>query len=138
MQLAINPIRKRIPIQIVGFVTVSQNACPSELGETFTTPICVIPRFSIRSPALAHTTIARTMTSVLIRSLRSLAMSIYFVVRLVVARNRRSPRHGDNRLVDIAALPYPLPTFRAQLQKACRLVVQALPVVAVPQPFTHY
>ena len=36
--------------------------------------MCDIPRFSIRSPALAHTTIAKTMTSVLIRSLLSLAI----------------------------------------------------------------
>jgi hypothetical protein len=36
--------------------------------------MCAMPRLSNKSPAFAHTTIAKTMTSVLIRSLFSLAI----------------------------------------------------------------
>jgi hypothetical protein len=53
---------------------VSLKACAIPCGVSSTAPISVIPRFSNKSPALAHTTIAKTMTSVLIRSLLSLAI----------------------------------------------------------------
>src|ERR1700740_110461 len=131
-----NPIRKSIPTQIVRLVTVIQNACETPLGVIATAPISVMPRFSSRSPALAHTTIARTMTSVLIRSRFSLAMEI-LSGRLVVARNRCGAGHRNHRLFDVAALPHPLQSLRAQFQEARRLMVQTLPFVAVPQRLTH-
>jgi hypothetical protein len=59
---------------MVPLVTVRRNACASPEAVNWTAPICDIPRFSSRSPALAHTTIAKTITSVLIRSLFSLAI----------------------------------------------------------------
>src|SRR5204863_32278 len=96
-------------------------------------PICDIPRFSIRSPALAHTTIAKTMTSVLIRSLLSLAISR----GLTVSGSRRRPRHGNHGFVVIAALACPLQALRAQLQELRCFVVQAFPLVAVPERFLH-
>jgi hypothetical protein len=68
------PVRKKIAIQIVPLATVRRNACAIPKTVSWTAPICDIPRFSIKSPALAHTTIAKTMTSVLIRSLLSLAI----------------------------------------------------------------
>src|SRR6267378_587457 len=127
-----------IPTQIVALVTVMRKACASPLAETSTAPIVVIPRFSIRSPTLAHTTIARTMTSVLIRSLVWLAINKYLGrASLVVARRWSGARHGNNRLIDVAALPHPLQTFRAQFQEAGRFVIQALAFVAVPQRFAH-
>src|SRR5258708_1810324 len=133
-----NPIRKMIPTQIVALVTVIRKACASPLAEISTAPIVVIPRFSIRSPTLAHTTIARTMTSVLIRSLVWLAINKYLGrSSLVVARRWSGARHGNNRLIHIAALPHPLQTFRAQFQEAGRFVIQTLAFVAVPQRFAH-
>jgi hypothetical protein len=63
-----------MPAQIVPLVTVSQNACANPAPVSCTAPISDIPRFSSKSPALAHTTIAKTMTSVLILSLLSLAI----------------------------------------------------------------
>src|SRR4029077_2733839 len=131
------PIRKTIPIQMIGFVTVSQNACFSALAEIATAPICVIPRFNIRSPTLAHTTIARTIISVLIRSLFSLAIDEFLrrIQYLVAARSRAG--NGHNRLVNVAALAYPLQSLGAQFQEASRLMVQALALVAVPQRLPH-
>src|SRR5689334_779985 len=95
------------------------------------------------------------MRSVLIRSRFSLAIAslvfrlartsvravssffLEFVSRsLVVARCWRG-RHADHGLFRVAALPYPLPAFRAQLQEARRLVVQALSFMAVPERFAH-
>src|SRR6266481_1078548 len=106
------PVRKNIPTQIVPFVTVSRKASASPEAVSCTAPICDIPRFSIRSPALAHTTIAKTMTSVLIRTLLSLAISR----GLVVSGSRRRFRHGDHRLlVILAALASPLEALGAQL-----------------------
>src|ERR1700739_5143423 len=103
-----NPIRKSIPTQIVRLVTVIQNACETPLGVIATAPISVMPRFSIRSPALAHTTIAKTMTSVLIRSLLSLAI----FRGLVVPGSRRRLRHGNHGLlVILAALARPFQAF---------------------------
>jgi hypothetical protein len=69
-----NPVRKKMPTQIVSFVTVSRNAWASPEAVSWTAPICDMPRFNIKSPALAHTTIAKTITSVLIRNLLSLAI----------------------------------------------------------------
>ncbi len=60
-----------MPSQMVGFVTVSRNACAKPLAVNSTAPIVDMPRFSRRSPALAHTTIAKTMTSVFTLSLLS-------------------------------------------------------------------
>src|SRR6266403_2417192 len=122
-----NPIRKTIPAHIVALVTVIQNACETPLAVIATAPISVMPRFSRRSPALAHTTIAKTMTSVLILSLLSLPIVCF---ELIVSGYRRCFRHADHRLRGIAALPNPLPAFRTQLQEARRLVIQAFALVA--------
>src|ERR1700686_1416251 len=127
------PLRKKIATQIVPLATVRRNACASPEAVSWTSPICDIPRFSIKSPALAHTTIAKTMTSVLIRSLLSLAISR----GLVVSGSRRRPRHGNHGLVVIAALACPLQALRAQRQELPCFVVQALPFVAVPERFLH-
>src|SRR6266849_10149963 len=113
-------VRKRIPTQMVPFVTVSRNACGSPEAVSWTAPICDIPRFSIRSPALAHITIAKTITSVLILSLRSLAI----FCGLVVSGNRSCLRHGDHGLVVVlAALAGPLQSLRAQRQEFRRLMI---------------
>src|SRR5258707_242699 len=93
-----------------------------------------MPRFSNRSPALAHTTIAKTMTSVLILSLLSLPI---VCLELIVSRCRGCPRHADHRLRGIAALANPLPALRAQLHEARRLMIQALAFMAVPQRLAH-
>src|ERR1700674_3891720 len=127
------PLRKKIATQIVPLATVRRNACASPEAVSWTSPICDIPRFSIRSPALAHTTIAKTMTSVLIRSLLSLAI----LLRLIVSGSRRRPGYGDHGLVEIAALAHPLQSLRAQSQEFRSFVVQAFPLVAVPQRFLH-
>src|SRR6267143_2750600 len=113
------PVRKKIAIQIVPLATVRRKACASPEGVRRTAPICDMPRFSIRSPALAHTTIAKTMTSVLIRSLLSLAIWR----GLIVAGSGRRSRHGNHGLVVIAALACPLQAFRAQLQELRCFVV---------------
>jgi hypothetical protein len=63
-----------MPSQIVPLVTVSRKAWVSPAAVNSTAPFWDIPRFSSKSPALAHTTIAKTMTSVLILSLLSLAI----------------------------------------------------------------
>src|SRR5712671_2399326 len=127
------PVRKRIPTQIVPFIAVSRKACAIPEAVSCTAPICDIPRFSIKSPALAHTTIAKTMTSVLIRTLLSLAISR----GLVVSGSRRRPRHGNHGFVVIAALACPLQALRSQRQELPCLVVQTLPLVAVPECFLH-
>src|SRR6266851_621492 len=128
------PVRKNIPTQIVPFIAVSRKACASPEAVIWTAPICDIPRFSIRSPALAHTTIAKTMTSVLIRSLLSLAI----LRGLVVSGSRRRFRHGNHRLlVILAALARPFQALRAQLQEFRGFGIQALALVAVPERFLH-
>src|ERR1044071_1386307 len=66
------PSKNAIPIQILAFVSVSRNACSSPAGDKSTAPISVIPRFMVKSPIFAHTTSARTISRVLIRSFRSL------------------------------------------------------------------
>jgi hypothetical protein len=53
---------------------VIRNACESPAADKSTAPICSMALFNIRSPALAHTTIAHTMTSVFIRSLAWVAI----------------------------------------------------------------
>src|SRR5216684_1842652 len=128
-----NPTRNVMPIQIAPLVTVSPKACASPVPVSCTAPICDIPRFSIRSPALAHTTIAKTMTSVLIRSLLSFAI----LRGLVVSGSRRRSGHGDHGLIEISALLHPLQALRTELQEFRRFGVQALALVAVPQRFFH-
>src|SRR6266853_3001513 len=128
-----NPVRKKIPTQIVPFVTVSRKACASPGAVSWTAPICDMPRFSIRSPALAHNTIAKTMTSVLIRSLLSLAIWR----GLIVAGSGRRSGYGDNRLLEIAAFAHPLQAFGAQRQEFDCLVIQAFPLLSVPQRLFH-
>src|SRR6267143_112142 len=128
-----NPVRKKIATQMVPLVTVSRNACANPAAVSWTAPICDIPRFSIRSPALAHTTIAKTIASVLIRSLLSLAI----LRGLVVSGSRRCSRHGNHGLVEIPALAHPFQALGAQLQEFRSFVIQAFPLVAVPQRFFH-
>src|SRR5882757_6825928 len=128
-----NPVRKKIPTQIVPFVTVSRKACASPGAVSWTAPIRDMPRFSIRSPALAHTTMAKTMTRVLIRSLLSLAILRW----LIVAGSGRRSGYGDNGLLEIAALAHPLQAFGAQRQEFGCLVIEAFPLVRVPQRFLH-
>src|SRR5260370_40926432 len=128
------PVKKKIATQIVPLAAVRRSACASPEAVNWTAPICDIPRFSIRSPALAHTTIAKTMTSVLIRSLLSLAI----LRRLVVSGSRRRFRHGDHRLlVILAALASPLEALGAQLYEFRSFGVQALALMAIPQRFLH-
>src|SRR5437016_8890550 len=103
------PVRKNIPTQIVPFVTVRRNASESPEAVSWTAPISDIPRFSIRSPALAHTTIAKTIASVLIRSLVSLAI----LRGLVVPGSRGRAGDGDHGLVEVPALLHPLQTLGA-------------------------
>src|SRR6202030_2832443 len=128
-----NPVRKKIPIQMVPLVMVKRRACHRPAGEIWTAPICIMPRFSIRSPTLAHTTIVRIMTKVLIRIRRSCLMSR----KLIVSGSGGSPRHGDHRLLAVAALAYPLPALGAQLQEIDSFVIQPLAFIAVPQRFAH-
>src|SRR6266850_5982543 len=128
------PVRKKIPIQIVPLVTVSRNACSNPAPVNCTAPFCVIPRFSSKSPALAHTTIAKTRTSVLILSLLSVA--IY--VNLVVRRSGGCLWHGNyGFLVILAALACPLQPLRPQFEEFRCFVIQPLTFVAVPQGFFH-
>src|SRR5438132_3666385 len=119
------PVRKNIPAQIVPFVNVSRNACVSPEAVSWTAPICDIPRFNIRSPALAHTTMAKTMTSVLIRSLLSLAI----LRGLVVSGSRGRPGHSRDRnhgFVEIAARAHPPQTPGPQLHEFRCLSVRPL------------
>src|ERR1700674_746797 len=128
------PVRKKMPVQIVPFVTVSTNACWIPPSVSSTAPIRIMPRFSIRSPTLAHTTIVRTMTSVLIRSLCSLDM----YCGLVVSGSGGGLRHGNHRLFQFAAaFSRPLPALRAQFEEGSRFLIEALALVAVPQRFAH-
>src|SRR5580658_444021 len=123
-----------MPTHNVPLVTVRRKACASPSAESSTTPICSMARFSIRSPAFAHITIAHTMTSVFTRSLPSVAI---FSKGLIVSGCRRRLRHGYHGLRRVAALPYPLPALRAQLQEARRFVIQPLAFVRIPQRFAH-
>src|SRR4029077_7152166 len=128
------PVRKKIPTQIVPLVTVSRNACSSPEAVSCTAPICDIPRFSIKSPALAHTTISKTMIRALIRSLFSLAI----FRMLVVSGSGGRSRHGNHGFGEIvAALTSPLQALRAQLQEFRGFCVEALAFVAVPQRFLY-
>src|SRR5271155_2290388 len=129
-----NPVRKKIPSHSVPLLSVMRKAWTIPGALNSTAPICSIARFSIRSPALAHTTITHTMTSVLIRSLASVAILSKV---LIVPGSRRRLRHGNHGLRRVSALPHPLPTLRAQLQEARSLVIEPLALVAVPQRFTH-
>src|SRR5256884_5389320 len=52
-----------------------------------------------------------------------------------VSGSRRRPRHGNHGLVVIAALACPLQALRSQRQELPCFVVQALPLVAVPERF---
>src|SRR5215472_2107774 len=107
------PVRKKMPIQMAPFSTVRRKACDKPVGETCTAPICDIPRFSIRSPTLAHTTIAKTIISVLMRNRRSVAIG----ERSVVAGSGRNFGNRDHRFVDVAALADPLPALGAKLEE---------------------
>src|ERR1700732_2912365 len=118
---------------MVPLVMVKRRACHRPAGEIWTAPIFIMPRFSIRSPTLAHTTIVRIMTKVLIRSRRSCLMWR----KLIVSGSGGGPRHGDHGLLGVAALAHPLPALGAQLQEIDGFVIQALALIAVPQRFAH-
>src|ERR1700675_5044466 len=127
-----NPHRKNMPTQSVPLVTVIRKACAIPAPDSSTAPICSIARFNNRSPAFAHTTIAHTITRVFTRSLPSVAI---LSKGLIVPGRRWRFRHGNHGLRRVAALPHPLPTFRAQLQEARCLVIEPLALVGVPQRF---
>src|ERR1700744_5277300 len=57
-------MRKRIASQIVPLVTVAKKACWRPAAVRGTLPIWVMPRLSMRSPALAQVTITRIMRKV--------------------------------------------------------------------------
>src|SRR5271154_1964288 len=128
-----NPLRKIIPIQMLSLETVSENARVSPAKDGCTSPMRDMPRFSIKSPVFAHTTITKTMNKVLMRSRRSWVI----LRRLVVSGSRGRRRNGNHGFGCIAAGTRPLPTFRAQLQKRVGFVIQALAFVIVPQRFLH-
>src|SRR5437016_14389969 len=67
-------MRKKMASQMVALVTVRRKAWAIPCSVNSTGPICAIPRFNSRSPTFAHTTMAKTMTSVLICSLLSLGI----------------------------------------------------------------
>src|SRR5580704_18714921 len=129
-----NPQRKNMPTHNVPLVTVILNACASPGRDSSTAPIRSMARFSIKSPALAQTTITHTMTRVFIRSLPSVAILSKV---LIVSGRRRRLRHGNHGLRRVAALPYPLQTFGAQLQKAGSFLIEPLALVPVPQGFLY-
>src|SRR6266566_7330870 len=114
---------------------VNRKARVSPEKLSWTTPIWFIPCLSKRSPVLAHRTIAKTITRVLKRNLRSCPILCCLVVR----GNGPRLRDGDQRLLlwRALALARPLQTLRAQLQEVHRLVIEALALVFVPQGFAH-
>src|SRR5215471_12012865 len=129
-----NPSRKKMAAQIVALVTVSRKACARPCAVSSTGPICAMPRFSSKSPALAHTTIAKTITSVLIRSRLSLAI----LGGLVVSGSGRCSGHRNHGfVVFLAAFAHPVQALRAQFQEFRCFRIQALPLVAVPQSIFH-
>src|SRR5258708_5402975 len=120
--------------QMVPLVTVSGKACAIPLAVNSTAPIRSMPRLSNKSPAFAHTTMAKTMTSVLNRSRFSLGI----LGELIVSESRTRSGNGNHGLaIFLAALARPLQAFRAQLQKLRRFGVQPLPLVAVPKRLFH-
>src|SRR5580704_13235880 len=123
-----------MPTHNVPLVTVILNACRSPGRDSSTAPIRNMARFNIKSPALAQTTMAHTMTRVFIRSLPSVAILSKV---LIVPGRRRRLRHGNHGLRRVAALPYPLEALGAQLQKARSFVIEPLALVPVPQGFLH-
>src|SRR5882724_3975613 len=128
------PVRKNIPIQMVPLVTVRRKAFSIPAALSCTAPICVMPRLSIRSPVLAHTTIARIMTSVLIRKRFSLHI---MRIGLVVAGSSRASWNENFRFGQIAASFDPLGAFSTEFEKSGGFFVKALALVAVPQRFFH-
>src|SRR6266481_2211417 len=129
-----NPQRKNMPTHNVPLLTVMRKACASPAADSSTAPICSIARFNIRSPALAQTTIAHTMTSVFTRSLPSVAI---LSNGSVVPGSRRRLRHGNHGLGYVAAASYPLPAFRTELKEARCFVIEPLAFVRIPQRFAH-
>src|SRR5215467_2420626 len=77
---------------------------------------------------------AKTMTSVLIRSLFSLGI----LGSLIVSGSRTRAGHGNHGLVVfLAAFARPLQALRAELQEFRRFRVQPFAFMAVPQSFFH-
>src|SRR5258708_2786791 len=127
------PLRKKMPIQMLPFDTVRGNARANPASEGCTSPMRDMPRFSIKSPVFAHTTISRTMNNVLIRSRRS-----WVILRsLVVPGSRRRRRNGNHGLAGVSARARPLPAFGAQFQEGRGFVIQAFALVIVPQRFFY-
>src|SRR5215472_10752395 len=123
-------MRKKMASQMVALVRVSRKAWAIPCAVNSTAPIRAIPRFSSRSPTFAHTTMAKTMTSVLIRSLLSLGI----LGRLVVSRSRARAGYGNHGLVVfLAAFARPLQALSAKLQEFRGLGVQPFAFMAVPQ-----
>src|SRR5271165_1552068 len=117
--------------QIVPFCTVERRACFRPSREMWTAPIWVIPRFSRRSPTLAHTTINKTMHRVLNLNL----CSCDILSELVVSAGGRGPGHRHHRLRRIATATRPLNSLRPKFQELHGFVVEALAFVAIPEGF---
>src|SRR6185312_12296659 len=92
-----NPIRKKIPIQILTLVMLSQSECARPAAVRSTAPISIMPLFNVRSPMLAQITSANTITRVLIRSLRSLGIVRKCVMRLAYKNRWRKYLPGGSR-----------------------------------------
>src|SRR5438094_6839378 len=123
-------MRKKMASQMVALVTVRRKAWAIPCSVNSTGPICAIPRFNSRSPTFAHTTMAKTMTSVLICSLLSLGI----LGKLIVSGSRTRAGYGNHGLVVfLAAFARPLQAFCAELQKFRRFGVQPFAFMAVPQ-----
>src|SRR5881394_2856690 len=113
--------------QIVPLVIVCRKACEIPCAVSSTAPICAIPRFSNKSPAFAHTTMAKTMTSVLNRSLFSLGI----LGELIVSGGRTwSGDRNHGLIVFLAALAHPFQALCAQLQELRSFGVQPFPLEA--------
>src|SRR5260370_35594997 len=97
---------------MVPLVTVKRRAWRKPAAEISTAPILVMPRFRSRSPVLAHTTMARIMTRVLIRIRNSCPMRR----KLIVSGVRWRRRHGDHGLIDVSGFTPQLPALAASLQ----------------------
>src|SRR5437764_12577678 len=123
-------MRKKMASQMVALVTVRRKAWAIPCSVNSTWPICAIPLFNSKSPTFAHTTMAKTITSVLIRSLLSLGI----LGKLIVSGSGTRTGYGDHGLVVVlAAFARPLQALCAKLQEFRRFRVQPFAFMGVPQ-----
>src|SRR5215470_8248213 len=119
---------------MVPLVIVKRKACAIPCAVSSTAPIWAMPRFNSRSPTFAHTTMAKTMTSVLTRSLLSLAIW----EGLIVSGSGRCSGDGNHWfVVFLAAFTHPFQALSAQLEELRCFRVQAFSLVAIPQSIFH-